>query len=73
MSERKSFWKSLPGILTGIAAVIGAIAALYSAGVFESSKPASIDVLPVKANIEPGKKITLSVNLKDKSGEVLQI
>jgi len=61
MSEKKSFWTSLPGILTGIAAVIGSIAALYSAGVFgpEREKVASVEVDPYRTVIETEARITL--------------
>ena len=37
MSEGESFWKTLPGILTGLAGLVGAVAALttalYTAGI----------------------------------------
>lgn len=42
MSEEKSFWTTLPGILTGLAMVISAISGLlftlYTIGVFEPTK-----------------------------------
>lgn len=42
MSEQKSFWTTLPGVLTGLAMVISAISGLlftlYTIGVFEPTK-----------------------------------
>jgi hypothetical protein len=40
-NEGKGFWSSIPGILTGLAAVIGAIAGLYVA-----FKPGSAPITP---------------------------
>jgi len=73
MSEKKSFWTSLPGILTGIAAVIGSIAALYSAGVFgpEREKVASVEVDPYRTVIETEARITLRAMPKDPQGNFL--
>ncbi len=42
VSEKSSFWATLPGILTGAAAVIGAITALMVALRKEPEKPAEI-------------------------------
>jgi hypothetical protein len=42
VSEKSSFWATLPGILTGAAAVIGAITALVVALRKEPEKPAEI-------------------------------
>jgi hypothetical protein len=48
--DRKSFWTTLPGILTGIAAVIiaitGLVGALYAAGIIGGSTPTSTPTPP---------------------------
>ena len=43
--EKPSFWMTIPGILTGIAAVIGAITALLATGFFTPEPP--INVAPL--------------------------
>lgn len=54
MKSLLSFWFSLPGILTGLAAVISAIAALYTAGVFEENKKVeSLDPSPTPTITTP--------------------
>ena len=56
MSKAKSFWATFPGILTGIAGVIAAIAALISAlhltGIFSDSSDSTRIVEPITPVIE---------------------
>ncbi len=46
MNDKKSFWVTLPGILTGVAAIItatgGIIATLYQVGVVGGGTPGRI-------------------------------
>lgn len=55
MSEKKSFWMTLPGVLTALGGLIGAIAALitalYTAGVLQR-KPQETSVAPVEKVME---------------------
>lgn len=50
MNDKKSFWSTLPGILTGIAAVItatgGVVAMLYQAGAIGEKEPVESNTLP---------------------------
>jgi len=50
MKSFLNFWVSLPGVLTGLAAVITAIAGLYGAGVFENKNDVKIESIPTVEN-----------------------
>jgi hypothetical protein len=50
MNDKKSFWTTLPGILTGIAAVItatgGVVATLYQVGAIGEKEQVESNILP---------------------------
>lgn len=80
MSNKKSFWATLPGILTGIAGVITAVGGLllilHQAGVIRPGPPApkavaSVEVNPATASVRVGETMQLTATPKDAGGNVL--
>ena len=63
-NQKKSFWTSLPGILTGVAAIITAITGLYVA-VFIRSKPlppdSSVTLIEKEEEVKPLEKNVVGV------------
>lgn len=67
MNERKvetSWWQTMPGILTGIAAVItalgGLVAIVYQSGVFSRDTPAAVSSRPQQEASSPALKVDTS-------------
>jgi hypothetical protein len=71
MSEEKSFWKTLPGIITGIAAIItaitGLVVALNGTGLFK--KPAQTGKTETEIKKEPERQESDSTNGPNKVAE----
>jgi uncharacterized protein YjdB len=80
--SKKSFFATLPGILTGLAALIAAVTGLYIAfhdreqttpGPDEYVQPpaASVQLQPAQSNISVGGTLQLRSNVRDSNGNLL--